>query len=421
MLHILPINHVATIVTIDFKSVLPSAEAVGCVVVELRWDPQLHALTELSGKISCANGQHQVQNPLATHLAVLPPGHWSMLVDAAPSRVVACEPIIDDADLPWWQRAVGVTPARLHRASNIRIGVIDRIFERRDNLLHVRLIDTDAHVAMVMRLLGGTRYVTHGELVTQVLGGRGPDGFRGIAQDAEILFADATLIRNKRLIGDAVDPARIVEAIEVLSMNHEADIINISCGFSEQDFKNQDSFDGFELDLLAAVERAADVGCICVCAGGNADALPPPLPARMDEVVGVGGIGMCGVAPARAWMSLQERDASANGGMGSAVAGVGTFFHDGGMSSGPGIDVAAPSIGVVLKPHPDVVADYRGTSFSSPIAAGVFACNLAKDPIYRGLPRGRSRFNRAWKVLLHATYSLGLNPLQVGDGLPHLG
>ena len=366
----------------------------------------------------CATGRYALQAPAATHLLVRPldqDGHWSTRVDAYLSRV-PCETIRDDLGLPWWQRAVGATQSRTHTAADIRIGVIDCIFERPPSLAHVDLVDDPAHVTRMMQLLGPDAQRTHGHLVTQILAGHGPGQYRGIAHDAEVLFSDASWVENGSLSLGRIDGDRVIDAIERLAVDLRVDLINVSCGFhgnSSADFAD------FAMELEDVVEMAADHGCLCVCSGGNNPALSPPIPASLESTVGVGGVGMCDIAPAGALISIEQRSAAAAGNVGAPVSGVGCFFHDPQTSTGTGINVAAPSIGIVLQPFPDLISDFRGTSWAAAIVCGVLACHLKVHGVYQ-LPRDRSRFRLARGLMMHATYSIGLNRSHVGDGLPHL-
>src|SRR4051794_38518647 len=128
--------------TIQITSSAPPYNGVSCVVHELALDRNTNRFTEL-GTSRCSDGTYVVTHPTASHLIVLPQdGHWSMFVGIAPLRgTLVCDPIIDDINLPWWQRAVGVTANRGQNAATIRIGIIDHIFEKSAHLGHVQPAD----------------------------------------------------------------------------------------------------------------------------------------------------------------------------------------------------------------------------------------------------------------------------------------
>jgi subtilisin family serine protease len=80
--------------------------------------------------------------------------------------------------------------------------------------------------------------------------------------------------------------------------------------------------------------------------------------------------------------------------------------------------VSAPSVGVVLNSGGQI-SDLSGTSFASPIVAGVLACELSKDASYLH-SKGRKRYENARNKLISITRAIGLDPKKVGKGVPIL-
>jgi Subtilase family len=324
---------------------------VGCVVREYHVGPLTGGEpTRLSHEL-CPQGNYDLKHTgSTTHLCIIPfDGHWSMFVPvASPNTIIRCPEFgVGEVHLPWWQRAVGVTATRRGDATNIKVGVIDRVFRPMSGLQHISLIDDPAHVDDVCNQLGVDQYFTHGQMVTHVLAGRGPGAYLGIAHAAKVYFADATYLENGRLVDeDSVSTERVLEAIAKLSKEYDVDLINISCGFYEQDFPDEEEFRLFQDALSDEIAAAAERGCLCICGGGNTVDLPVPVPAALNDAIGVGGIGLCGVGPSDSLMEFAEQKAANQGCTGTLVPGIGCFFHDVETSIGPVVWDADSLVGV---------------------------------------------------------------------------
>ena len=85
---------------------------------------------------------------------------------------------------------------------------------------------------------------------------------------------------------------------------------------------------------------------------------------------------------------------------------------------------AAPGVGI-LSTVPTVyfepaVAEMDGTSMASPIACGVLAARLARDPEYRAMARDEQRAAHALEVLTGSCRDIGLAAEFQGRGLPQV-
>jgi subtilisin len=356
-------------------------------------------------RTALCKGVYDVADPDRAMLLMISPldGHWSKTVDYDPNlQEVCCDPIVGDIDAPWWQALVHGSSVAPRSAAKLRIGVIDLLYEAPAELQHVAFVDPDDWKQSIRNL--GNRQL-HGQRVSAIVSARGPDGFRGLAWDAELFFVDASFVGQQGASG--VDSARVVDGVRTLSSIHNVDIINISCGFGQAELP----------DLEDRIEEAADAGTLCICAGGNTGGALVEMPASLPTTIGVGGIGFTGVAPLDSVMGELAGDATNDGLLGTGQTGwPGRPFHDRRTSEGAGIDVSAPSMGVVVRSGGQI-SDLSGTSFACPIVVGVLACELAKDVSYLH-SSGRKRYDLARQRLASITRPIGLDPKKVGNGVP---
>jgi subtilisin family serine protease len=378
----------------------PGERLITCLVSE-------YSDSELVRVARC-EGTYDLCMPDTAILLMISPldGHWARAVEYNPSVLeIRCTPIEGDLCDPWWQRVVVSRSNGGKSASRLRIGIIDLLFERPPELRHVNFVDPDDWQRFLIERIAGKQL--HGQRVSAILAARGPGSFGGLASDAEVFFVDASYVENKRVTG--VDVARVVDGIRALSNIHHVDIINISSGFGQHVLP----------DLQDRIDEAADVGTLCICAGGNSGGNPVETPANLRTTIGVGGLGFTGVAPADSVMGELADDAINDRLLGTRHRGwPGHPFHDRRTSEGQGIDVCAPSVGVVLRSG-EQISDLSGTSFASPIVVGVLACDLSKDDSYFFL-EGRERYDYARKKLAAITWAVGLDPKKVGKGIPVL-
>jgi subtilisin len=355
-------------------------------------------------------GEYTLRFPERTHILKIDPedGHWSMSVEiSSADDEIRCISM-GDTDFPWWQVVVGAKRPAVHSARRIKIGLIDVLFRPGAELKHLRLLEPERLEAFASVPAEG-----HGRVVSAVLAGRGPGKYCGLARDAEAFFLDASVSDDEGVPSDTrVDHARVLDGIRNLSENHGVDIINLSCGFDTKDDLP---------DLEDAIEDAADRGTICICAAGNAAWEPVAVPARYDAAVAVAGIGFTGVAEFPTFVGrlarVAERERLLGQPIGTWPKGLPFLYH--GTAWGPEIDVLGPSAGVILKGEGGRISEYYGTSYAAPIVAGVLACALSGDQIYRELS-GRPRHAHALRRLGEISVDLGLNPPGSSTGLPLL-
>lgn len=333
-------------------------------------------------------------------------GHWNTIVMRPSSvDVCRCEKIVHADDKPWWKAVVGV-PGVGGRGKGIRIGVIDLACQPWPSLQHVRFMDAEGD-PLDFNYVPPT---SHGMHVCQVLCGRGRNETEsGIATEAEVLFVDVSDEANEEHIDSELIPA----AIHLLA-DLEADVINISGGSYVMPGKEEEAGQVMQ----SAVAYARDAGCIVVAATGNEAMMPPAIPARLDHVIGVGGMGKAQVSPVGSLMQgVEEKAKKQKGAWGKTAAG--EVFHYLHSSHGAGLDVVAPAVGVTICYEGTSTFDREGTSFASPIVAGTLACALSADPAYK-LLTGRQRSDFAAKKLISMCTDLGLDENRQGKGLPVL-
>lgn len=340
-------------------------------------------------------------------LAVIKPmdGHWNTIV-ARPSSTESCccEPIAYADARPWWKSIVGASREN-GTAKGIRIGVIDLGYQPRSSLNHVVFMDPEGEALD----FDYVPPISHGMHVCQVLCGKGSETDSGIAPDAEVLFVDVSDEAEEKRIDSELIPA----AIHLLA-DMQVDLINISGG----SYVAEGREDASDQVMQSAVNYARDQGCLVIAAAGNDATKRPAIPARLAHVVGVGGMGKADVAPPGSLMhGVQMKAMKAAGAWGELNNE--KVFHYLHSSYGRDLDVVAPAVGITICYDEKHMFDQEGTSFSSPIVAGVLACALSVDPAYK-LVTGTERADFAAKKLFSMCMSLGLDEMRQGKGLPVL-
>ena len=89
-------------------------------------------------------------------------------------------------------------------------------------------------------------------------------------------------------------------------------------------------------------------------------------------------------------------------------------------STGDGIDVVAPAVGVIIHYQGGITLEKDGTSYASPIVVGTLACMLSKDTSYFTM-KATARTDFAAQTLLARCVDLGLETKRQGKGLPSIG
>lgn len=379
-----------------------------CLVTEIAEGDQPGLWKEVSGQSLCT-GEYFLEAPDLTKLLQITPldGHWSMVVEVNSPDMDIQMVSMGDTDLPWWQQLVGAKRRATHSAKGIKVGIIDLLFKPDPELKHLNFVDSQ-RLAQWASVIGAEG---HGQQVSAVLAGRGPGAYRGLASSADIFFIDASVPDGHGSLSRVdVDHARVLDGVRNLSKNHRVDIINLSCGFGSNALP----------DLEDAIEEAADLGTLCICAAGNSGGQPVEVPARYNSTIAVGGIGFTGVADQPTCLGHNAAQARADGLLGTFVSKrFGLPFVDTGTCNGPELGAFSPSMGVVIKSSTGTIFDCNGTSYAAPIVTSVIACALAKDQIYGELT-GRERHEHARRRLDEISVDLGLPFGGSSAGLPVL-
>jgi subtilisin len=324
--------------------------------------------------------------------------HWSIIFRGplTGTHQIQC-PLLPMETFGWWHQSVLAEPGS-DRGKGVKVGVIDTGCGAHGALNHV--VDIGAFIDG-NRLPGGSADVdSHGTHVCGTIGARPAPGFyEGIAPAAELaisrVFPDET---------SGADQGDIVLAIDALSKEFGADLINMSLGAAT----------GSEIERDAIID-ALERGTLCVCAAGN-EAGDVGFPAAFPEAVAISALGREGWAPPEAVSATRlpiepER-------FGSESLYLANFSN-----SGPAVDAAAPGVGIIA-PIPsrfglvDPYGAMDGTSMASPVACGALAAALSADPVYATLPRDNTRSAYARKKLVQICRDIELAPDLQGRGVP---
>ncbi len=330
-------------------------------------------------------------------------GYWSVIQSyPRDGMTLDLPPLGRSGPLGWWHYVVGESRNQANQGEGIRIGVADSGVGPNPYLDHVRRIGSfmgGVHDPSPDAALDASDHGTH---VCGVLAARPTDGsgdYAGLARDAEVMVL--------RIFGPDLQANQgdIAGAIEILAGLHQADLINLSLGGPE--------FSSIELDaVIAAMEQ----GALCVCAAGNDYGQPVLYPAANPQTVAVTALGLLGTTPPNTLAA-------------GSVPTQPTKYTPGGLyvanfsDSGPQVDCSAPGVGIistvpartsgVAAPY----ADKSGTSVATPVACASLATLLSQDAVYRSLPRGSERAQRALAVLRWSLRPTGLSQYDAGWGM----
>lgn len=337
-------------------------------------------------------------------LTLEPPSCWWSLLLQAPQTGMTVDLRLLPKSGPdaWWRQLVGASDTNDKRGEGIRVATVDTGVGPHPYLKHVQGVGAIIGDTATMTAKAAQDVSGHGTHVAGLIGARPVEGsgdYQGVAPAAELgtirVFASPEGAANQ---GD------IAEAIDVLAIDFQADLINLSLGGPEPS--------QIERDALAA---ALELGALPIASAGNDSGAPVSYPAAYPEAVAVAALGLIGTAPPRTMASASRPQAP-------------THYTAGGLfvanfsNSGPELVGAAPGVGIIstVPARPEVAAPYavmNGTSMAAPLATAALARVLSNDTYYRGLPRGASRMSRAAAVLAANLQWLGLPPTLAGGGL----
>jgi subtilisin family serine protease len=304
------------------------------------------------------------------------------------------------------------------RGANIRIGVIDAGFTPDRSLAHIQMIETAGDIVDDVG-----DYWIHGEVISRIISDRdAPACCAPIAPGAELFFASATY--NGSMAGSPafrfpisgspgsshLDPTLIADAIFEMALNHDVDLINISAGASALPAE-------VERGVAEAIETAAEMGTVVVCAAGNEYATPADFPARHPATIGVGAFGQTGWGPPGS--AVRDFVTGTVGGDGRWLGR--NVFHWSDSAYGEGVDTVGPGIGILVARDGKPAFDLSGTSFSAPIVLGTLAVELSQDETYLSLPRDQARLEYVKGVLELYCRSAQMPAQLEGAGILELG
>ncbi|WP_245819006.1 S8 family peptidase [Marivita hallyeonensis] len=289
------------------------------------------------------------------------------------------------------------------------MGVIDSPARRCPSLQHVEMYDIEGRPINEDTL--GTN--SHGLRVSAIIGERGQtEERRGIAPLANVTLIDVTDDDVK----DEWDYSKIAPAIQILVDEFDVDIINISGGCTV--FPDDPRFEDASLFFAEALDYAAARGVIVVAATGNDPSAPVALPARLDDAVGVGAIGLASLAPTKTRTKAYEAWALDSAGC-TGTLNQHTLYHFKDTSFGDGLDMVGPGIGVVMTFEDGSFVEYDGTSYAAPYVTAVAACGLSLtkfEPDLRGRPKRDMRKSHIELLCV----DLGMSLDRQGLGIPVL-
>lgn len=280
--------------------------------------------------------------------------------------------------LGWWHS--------LHRVGNvahepkIRIGVVDEALAKQSTTSCIAHVSNDGGAAWG----GGNAQrafqpmTDHGQAVCSLLTSRArtSDGFAGIVPGAKVFFAAAGSDSSSKL-----SMRRLRDALDYLATARGCDIITVSAGDHE----------GPLAGIEAIVEALADRGVLCFFAAGNSRV--PYYPAKYQSCLAVAALGRHGIAPRGTVMDFRSSAES------EALANNSADYLWAQSARGPEVDFCAAGVGVIWNRLGKGEREAAGTSFASPVAAGVAAVILSKDATFLDSPRDRSRYNLALRLL----------------------
>jgi len=310
-------------------------------------------------------------------------------------------PLAKTGPIGWWHRTVGMAQYARGRGEGIRIGVIDTGVGPHPYLQEVTSAGAVTGGSYDSSDQAGRDALGHGTHVCGIIAARPVEGsgdYCGIADGARVISIRVFGPDSNSNQGD------VAQAIDHLVFDQEVDLINMSLGGNQPSQIERES-----------IQAAADGGTLCVAAVGNGFGQALMFPSAYDETVAVSALGMLGAYPSgtMAARCIPNRpDQFGPGGVYLALF----------SNIGPGVSCAAPGSGIIstVPARPEVVAPYmafNGTSMAAPVVTAALASVLARDPLYRLMPRNADRTRRASAVLFATLAPLGLSPAYVGAGM----
>ena len=191
-------------------------------------------------------------------------------------------------------------------------------------------------------------YYGHGTAVAGLIAANSSDdSIMGVAPEAKIISIKTFEVKKTEAKTYSTT-SLLFEALR-MAMAKKVDVINLSISVSSMSSSTAAT-------LKSLIDEAEEKGIIVVCASGNQSNSSPAYPGRYDSAIAIGAVGYAGDKLERCYFS----------------------------NYGEGLDFVMPGKTIEsTRPASNprgITQSKDGTSFSSPMAAGVFALLLSKHP-----------------------------------------
>lgn len=338
--------------------------------------------------------------PVAAHIEPAA-GAWDILLKpVADGQTISLPPIVQSVSVGWWAQLTGATSYAADRGKGIHVGVVDTGVGPHPYLQHVHRIGAFSRGVADPKPDATNDVARHGTHVSGIIGARPTveQDFGGIAAGVD-LFVARVFPNGTQGAGQG----EIAMAVEALSVDHGAHLINLSLGGAAS---------VIEAD---AIQFALEHGTLCLAAAGNDSGAPILYPAALQNVVAISAIGMPGVIPPQAVEALNQPttpDKWSPAGLYFAS------FSNVGLQMG----AAAPGDGIIstVPVQPGFDQPYlpmSGTSMACPVATATLAVLLSKDAAYKAMNPDAQRAGRARQIFQTRLVNLGLAQVYQGGGL----
>lgn len=326
--------------------------------------------------------------------------HWKIQIsDPQDGKTYKC-PSINEDEKNWWYGILGIQQPM--DADGIKIGVVDigmKPSSESQKFKHIKHYDESEPSDQ-----------GHGFRVSSVLSNDIPMNSSGVCKKAQISFYDTTPPSSGISALEIYDVSALVAGISYLATIEQVDLICISAGI----------YDDIPLPSLQnAIDAAHMLGVLCICAAGNRSQSTICAPARFHNTIAVGGVGKAGYCPPDSYAGNLELRSIGESEW-SHARDSRQWFPCPITSYCGGVDVVAPSMGIILTFSDNFVTDLEGTSYACPIVVGMLALVLSKDDEYRSFT-GESKANHARQRLLDMARDVNIDKEKQGAGVPVLG
>ncbi|MBY5399463.1 S8/S53 family peptidase [Rhizobium leguminosarum] len=307
-------------------------------------------------------------------------GYKSSRIERLNERnTILLKPLEKSGPLGWWHQLHGVQAT--DGGSGVRIGIIDDYidddFARQNGVI---VIDP-AVIGVAPEVYGNGARSDHAAKVVSLIASKDTSGggFVGTAPGAETFFLSA---RNWMEHHDhvALDPVLIAGAIEHLAEQCKCDLITISAGDPDRLFP----------EVLDAISYAQSLGTVCFFGSGNDGR--PVYPASYEECLGVAAMGRYGTVHSdeAGWYDQEFLAYPIDD----------DYFCWSGSGIGRGIELLAAGVNLTWTKDGEPAGRITGTSFASPVAAGVSAVLLSSSREAWQSFGGMEKWNKVVEILL---------------------